>query len=48
MNFGDTALIPISGYVMMVVACTVCYTIINILSVGFYASLVFLYGSVRK
>lgn len=47
-NFGDTALIPISGYVMMVVACTVCYTIINILSVGFYASLMFLYGSVRK
>ena len=47
-NFSDTAMIPTSGYVLMVAACTVCYTIINILSVGFYASLMFLYGSVRK
>lgn len=47
-NFGDTALIPTSGYVMMIAVCTLCYTIINILSVGFYASLMFLYGSIRS
>ena len=47
-NFGDTAVIPTSGYVMMIVACTLCYTIINIMSVGFYASLLYLYGSVRE
>ena len=46
-NFGDMALIPTSGYVIMIVVCTVCYTIINTLSVGFYASLMFLYGSVK-
>ncbi len=47
-NFGDTAVIPTSGYVMMIVACTLCYTIINIMSVGFYASLLYLYGSIRS
>ena len=46
-NFGDTATIPTSGYVMMVVACTLCYTIINIFSVGFYTSMLYLYGSIR-
>ena len=46
-NFGDTAIIPTSGFVMMIVACTLCYTIINIMSVGFYASLLYLYGSIK-
>ena len=46
-NFGDVALIPTSGYILMVLACTLCYTIINIISVGFYTSLLFLYGSIK-
>lgn len=46
-NFNDTALIPTSGYITMIVAYTICYTIINIISVGFYTSLLYLYGSVR-
>lgn len=48
LNFGDTALIPTGGYVLMILACTLCYTIINILSVGLYASLMFLYGSIKR
>ena len=47
-NFGDTATIPSSGLALMFFAGTFCYTIINLISVGFYASLMFLYGSIRK
>ena len=46
-NYGDMADIPTSGIALMIASCTICYTIINIVSVGFYASLMFLYGSVR-
>lgn len=46
-NFGDTVLIPTYGYVMMFVACTLCYTIINFFSVAFFATLLFLYGDIK-
>lgn len=46
-NFGDTAEISNGGYAVMLATCAICYTIINIISVGFYASLLFLYGSLR-
>lgn len=47
-NFGDTTAIPTSGLVLAFAICTLCYTIINIISVGFYASLMFLYGSIKN
>lgn len=46
-NFGDTVLIPTYGYIMMFVACTLCYTIINFFSVAFFATLLFLYGDIK-
>ncbi|MBQ0048241.1 MAG: hypothetical protein KBT33_12205 [Prevotellaceae bacterium] len=46
-NFGDTVLIPTYGYIMMFVVCTLCYTIINIFSVAFFATLLFLYGDIK-
>ena len=47
-NFGDAAIIPLSGLTLMIISCTLCYTTINIMSVGFYASLMFLYGSIKR
>lgn len=46
-NFGDTIQIPTYGYVMMFVVCTLCYTVINLFSVAFFATLLFLYGDMK-
>lgn len=46
-NFGDTIQIPTYGYVVMFVVCTLCYTVINLFSVAFFATLLFLYGDMK-
>jgi len=46
-NFGDTALIPASGYWTMLGVCAVCYAVMLIFSVAYQATLLYLYGDLK-
>lgn len=43
-NFGDTVLIPASGYLLMIIVGTIAITFCCLLQVAFYASLMYLFG----
>src|SRR5574344_3035009 len=45
-NFGETALIPMAGYVLMIAVSTVAMTFCWLLSVAFSASLMYLFGHI--
>lgn len=46
-NFGDTALIPQSGYVTMLIVCTICYAVMMLISTTYHATLLYLYGDLK-
>ncbi|MBR2185327.1 MAG: hypothetical protein IJ897_07910 [Prevotella sp.] len=46
-NFGDQALIPDSGYATMLIACTLCYAVILLISVAHQTTLLYLYGDLK-
>lgn len=45
-NFGDTVLIPVAGYVLMFVAGVIAVTFCALLSVAFSASIMYLFGDI--
>ena len=46
-NFGDTALIPDSGYVTMLVVCTICYAVMLLIMTAHHATMLYLYGDLK-
>ena len=44
-NFGDTALIPTYGYILIAAVCIVCYFLTRIVAVGNWTTLILLYGN---
>jgi hypothetical protein len=46
-NFGDTALIPQSGYVTMLIVCTICYAVMMLISTTYHATMLYLYGDLK-
>ena len=47
-NFGDSALITDTGYAVIAIACVVCYYVIQMISVGNWATLMFLLGDIKS
>jgi len=46
-NFGDEALIPISGYATMLAVCTLCYAVMMLISVAHQTTMLYLYGDLK-
>ena len=46
-NFGDTALIPDSGYVTMLIVCTICYAVMLLITTAHHATMLYLYGDLK-
>lgn len=47
-NFGDAALIPTTGYVLMMVACVLGYAMIQLFAVFNQTALLYLYGTINE
>lgn len=47
-NFGDEILIPVSGYVFMLIASTVALSFAHLLAMSFHATMLYLYGDVHS
>lgn len=46
LNFGDTVIIPMTGYILMFLASVLSVTFVNMLSVAMYASMLYLHGDI--
>lgn len=46
-NFGDTALIPQSGYVTMLIVCTICSAVRMLIFTTYHATMLYLYGDLK-